>query len=233
MISTSNVFEKFAKEEGHAQKSTAAEQINICKEVLEAEISENVGKIFLGTAMGQIDNTYIVALGDGDLVVVDQHAAAERITLEKLKNDLSLDSQVLLLPEVCTLTASQMELLENNKDLLLKFGLHYEKLAQDLVTVNAVPAILENCDAKSLMTDLVDELSTFSYSYSLDEKINRVLSTISCHGSLRAGKKLSTEEMNSLLRQMEKTPNIAQCCHGRPSYVRLSVKNLNNFFERS
>ncbi|MDR3186901.1 MAG: DNA mismatch repair endonuclease MutL [Holosporaceae bacterium] len=226
MISLSNA------EEAFPQKLPPAEQINISEKTPEAGIPENAEKIFLGTAVGQIENTYIVALGDGDLVIVDQHAAAERIYLEKLKNNLSLDSQTLLLPEICPLTAAQMELLENNRDLLLKFGLYYEKLAQDLVTINAVPAILENCDAKSLVIDLVDELSTFSDSYSMDEKINRVLSTISCHSSLRAGKKLSVEEMNSLLRQMEKTPNIAQCCHGRPSYVRLFAKNLNNFFER-
>jgi DNA mismatch repair protein MutL len=232
MISTSNALKKFEKEDS-PQGLPSGEQMDMPKEARQAEIPANVDEISLGTALGQIDNTYIVALGDGDLIIVDQHAAAERIALEKLKNNVSLDSQTLLLPEICALSEAEMELLENNKDLLLKFGLHCEKLAKDLMTVSALPAILESCDAKSLITDLVDELATFGDSYSLDEKINRILSTISCHGSLRAGKKLTIEEMNSLLRRMEKTPNIAQCCHGRPSYVRLFAKNLNNFFERS
>ncbi|MDR1375534.1 MAG: DNA mismatch repair endonuclease MutL [Holosporaceae bacterium] len=232
-IFTSGVLEKFSREENSPQKSPIQEEITRPEEAQKAEVPENSERIFLGTALGQIDNTYIVALSDQDLVVVDQHAAAERITLEKLKNNLSLDSQTLLLQEICALTEAQIELLEDNGDLLLKFGLHYEKLAQDLVTISAIPAILEGCDAKALVGDLIDELSTFSDSYSLEEKINRVLSTISCHGSLRGGKKLSIEEMNALLRQMERTPHIAQCCHGRPSYIRLSVKNLNNFFERS
>jgi DNA mismatch repair protein MutL len=190
-------------------------------------------KISLGNALHQLDNTYILAENGDDLIVVDQHAAAERITLERLKNHLSLDSQTLLLPEICPLKESQIELLEMNSDIILKFGIHYKKLTLDSILINALPAILGTCDAKSLMNDIADELSAFGNAYSMDEKIHHILSTISCHGSLRAGKKLTIQEMNSLLRQMEDTENIAQCCHGRPSYVILSSKNLNKFFERS
>ncbi|MDR2107252.1 MAG: DNA mismatch repair endonuclease MutL [Holosporaceae bacterium] len=190
-------------------------------------------EISLGNAVCQINNTYIVAENGDELIIVDQHAAAERIALEKLKNNLSLDSQVLLLPEICPLRESQVELLENNRDMISKLGVVYEKLTDDLVSVRSVPAILGVCDAKSLMSDLADELAAFGESYSAEEKIHRVLATVSCHGSLRAGKKMTPQEMNSLLRQMEKTANIAQCCHGRPSYVALSSKNLNKFFERS
>ncbi|MDR0555696.1 MAG: DNA mismatch repair endonuclease MutL [Holosporaceae bacterium] len=190
------------------------------------------GKISLGNAIYQMGNTYIIAENDDNLIIVDQHAAAERITLEKLKNNLSLDSQTLLLPEVCPLTESQMERLEKNRDLLLKLGVYYEKLTDTLISVNALPAIFGDCNTQSFMNDVIDELITFGNAPSLDEKIHRILAAISCHGSLRAGKKLTIQEMNSLLRQMENTINIAQCCHGRPSYVTLSLQNLNIFFER-
>jgi DNA mismatch repair protein MutL len=190
-------------------------------------------KISLGNAIHQLDNTYIIAENGDDLIIIDQHAAAERIAFEKLKNNLSLDSQALLLPVICPLKESQIEQLELNNDMILKFGIHYKRLDQDLISIDALPAILGVCDEKSLIRGIVDELITFGDTYSMDEKIRHILSTISCHGSLRAGKKLTLQEMNSLLRQMENTENIAQCCHGRPSYVILSPKNLNNFFERS
>jgi DNA mismatch repair protein MutL len=192
-----------------------------------------IPQISLGNAVCQINSTYIVAENGEELVIVDQHAAAERILLEKLKNNLSPDSQTLLLPEICPLPASRVELLEKNRDMISKLGIAWEKLTEDLVSVHSVPAILGVCDAKALINDLSDELASFGDSYSAEEKIHRVLATVSCHGSLRAGKKLSPAEMNSLLRRMEKTANIAQCCHGRPSYIVLSSKNLNKFFERT
>jgi DNA mismatch repair protein MutL len=190
-------------------------------------------KISLGNAIYQLDNTYIIAENGDNLIIVDQHAAAERITLEKLKNNLSLDSQTLLLPEVCPLKESQIEQLDANSDIMLKFGIHYQRLGPDCISISALPAILETCDAKSLINDVADELSAFGNIRSMDQKIHHILSTISCHGSLRAGRKLSIQEMNSLLRQMENTENIAQCCHGRPSYIIFSTQNLNKFFERS
>jgi len=202
------------------------------------EVSEKLekssdDKIHFGTALYQIANTYIVAASDDNLILIDQHAVAERITLEKLKKDTKLDSQDLLLPEVCPLSEVQVELLEKNSDLIAKFGIVYEKLSSDVIMVNALPAILGNCEAKPLMNDVADELEHMGDIYSLEKKIHLILSTISCHGSLRAGRKLSVGEMNSLLRQMESTENIAQCCHGRPSFVVLTIKNLNKFFERT
>jgi DNA mismatch repair protein MutL len=190
-------------------------------------------KISLGNALHQLDNTYIIAENGDDLIIVDQHAVAERIAFEKLKNNLSLDSQTLLLPVTCHLKESQIEQLELNNDIILKFGIYYKRLDRDVISIDALPAILGVCDEKSLIRDIADELITFGDTYSMNEKICRILSTISCHGSLRAGKKLTLQEMNSLLRQMENTENIAQCCHGRPSYVVLSPKKLNKFFERS
>jgi DNA mismatch repair protein MutL len=227
-------FDQFVMPKGKFQKpelnQTKCENFDIPQSSSANPTREN---ICLGEAVCQINRAYIIASDEDNLIIVDQHAAAERITLESLKDNLSLDSQVLLLPEICPMTVSQVELLENHKKLMLKFGIFCEKLADDLVVVNSLPAILETCDAKSLIYDVVDELLSFSETFSLDEKIHRILSTISCHGSLRAGKKLSIFEMNSLLRRMEKSKNIAQCCHGRPSYIALSIKNLNKLFERS
>ena len=198
-----------------------------------SEQSPENSKINLGTALYQIANTYIVAATDDSLILVDQHAVAERITLEKLKKTTKLDSQDLLLPEICPLSEAKVELFEKNSELIAKFGIVYEKMSPDVIMVNALPSILGSCEAKPLINDIADELENIGNIYSLNEKIHLILSTVSCHGSLRAGRKLSIEEMNSLLRQMESTENVAQCCHGRPSYVVLTTKNLNKFFERS
>lgn len=206
---------------------------NPLPEILERSEENSENRTHFGTALYQIANTYIVAANNDSLILIDQHAVAERITLEKLKKDTKLESQDLLLPEVCPLSEVQVELLEKNSDLIAKFGIVYEKLSSDVVIVNALPAILGSCEAKPLINDVVDELEQMGDVYSLEKKIHLILSTISCHGSLRAGRKLSIDEMNSLLRQMESTENIAQCCHGRPSFVVLTTKNLNKFFERS
>ena len=198
----------------------------------ENDIPDFTEKISLGTPLFQIHNTYIVASDEDNLIIVDQHAAAERITLEKLKAQGSLDSQMLLMPELLSFSGSEIELIEKNLKLLNQFGIFYEKKSDTELLVTALPSILGSCEVKPLMQDVAEELKNFGEAYSLEEKIHLTLSTISCHGSLRAGRKLNFEEMNSLLRQMENSPNIAQCCHGRPSYVKYSYKILNNFFER-
>lgn len=191
------------------------------------------GEISLGKAVAQISNTYIIAQNFNDLIIIDQHAAAERITLEKLKKNIKLDSQVLLMPEVCNLSESKVEILEKNLEFLNKFGIHFDKMSSDLISVNSLPAVFEDCNAKALINDISDDFVSFNNTTTLDDKVHKIFSTKSCHNSLRAGKKLSFDAMNSLLRQMEKTPNIAQCCHGRPSYVVISIADLNKFFERS
>lgn len=208
----------------------------------------------LGNAVFQVHNTYIVAESDEGIIIVDQHAAAERIMLEELKKNLKIASQNLLMPPSMKLGLAKVELLKTYDDFLKKLGVYieYSKSEQDTssnsnnnvpqkdlqkdsfeVTISAVPAILETSDVEQLINDMLDELASFGDAYTLDDKIHKVLSTISCHSSLRAGKKLSLQEMNYLLRKMELTTNIAQCCHGRPSYIKLSLKDLNIFFERS
>ena len=212
-------------------EKTPSNETNVEIDLIQSDEAQSNTKF--GRALCQISNTYIIAVAGDNLIVVDQHAAAERITLEKLKKESKLEPQNLLLPEMCPFSQAQIELIESNKDLINKFGIIYEKMTNDLIMVQALPAVLGACEAKPLMNDIVDELQTFGNIQSLQEKIHLLMSTISCHGSLRAGKKLSLEEMNSLLRSMENTTNIAQCCHGRPSYVIVNPKNLNKFFERS
>ena len=227
-----NISDKDEKKFAEA-KSSPVEFPEIKFSETEFSQADSNQKINLGTALYQIANTYVISAKDDKLIIVDQHAAAERITLEKLQKDLKLDSQELLLPELITLSEKQFESLESNSEIISKFGIVYERLSRDEIMIVALPSILGACEVKPLINDVLEELENFGEAYSLEQKIHLILSTISCHGSLRAGKKLSLEEMNSLLRQMEKTENIAQCCHGRPSYIEISIKNLDKFFERA
>ncbi len=204
--------------------------LNLMESISEQTSSD---KIDLGQPLYQIANTYIISATQDNLIIIDQHAAAERITLEKLNKYSKLESQDLLLQEMCPLTSSQIELLDKNKELLDKFGVVYEKFTQDMIIVRSLPSILGTCEVKPLISDIVEELEAIGNAQSLQEKIHLMLSTISCHGSLRAGKKLTLEEMQVLIKQMENTSNIAQCCHGRPSYIIINTKILNKFFKRS
>lgn len=203
--------------------------------------SDNANEIHLGNAAFQVNNTYIVAESDEGIIVVDQHAAAERIMLQELKKNPKMTAQNLLIPEKMKIGRAKVELLKKYDDLLAKLGLYIEygddnnsgNAEEGTIVVSAIPAILETSDVVPLMNDVIDELSLFGDVYTLDDKIHKILSTMACHSSLRAGKKLSIQEMNYLLRRMELTDNIAQCCHGRPSYIKLSIKDLNIFFERT
>lgn len=200
---------------------------------LKGEEGAKPGAINLGHALFQIQNMYVVSECEDGLIIVDQHAAAERMMIETLKNDLELKAQDLLIPDICGFSESEVELLKANEELLKKLGINIEIMSKDLVSINSLPAILESSDAKPILTDIVDELSMFGSVYSIEEKVYSILSSMSCHSSIRAGKKLSLDEMNHLLKRMEQTTNIAQCCHGRPSYIKISVKDLNKFFERT
>lgn len=190
-------------------------------------------EFWLGHPLAQIANTYIIAQSGDEIIIIDQHAAAERITLEKLKKDIRLDSQVLLIPEVCVLSPSKVEVMEKNQAFLNEFGIHFEKFSDDLLSVNSIPTLFAPSSIKALISDIADDFISFDDATTLEEKVHAIFSTRSCHNSLRAGKKLTFEEMNSLIRQMESCCNIAQCCHGRPSYIKITLSDLNKFFERS
>lgn len=185
-----------------------------------------------GNAVCQIDNSYILSINDGELTIIDQHAICERITLEKLLARESIDCQQLLLPCVISLTKSEVECVMENIDFLTKLGMQIEKISSETICVRGVPAILGECDIRKLTADLIDELANFNTTCTFENKIRLIYATMACHRSVRAGKSMKIEEMNALLRLAEKTKNIAQCCHGRPSYIKLTQKDLKKMFER-
>ena len=195
------------------------------------EISKK--SVDLGNAIAQIDNKYIISKNKNEeLIIVDQHAVCERMLLEKLLNRESLDSQQLLLPEIVVLSASKVELLESNKETLNNLGVYYEKISFDTICLRAIPSIFDINEPKEFILDIIDELHIHGNVDDFSEKIRYIFSTIACHNSIRAGKSLTKIEMDSILRQAESARNIAQCCHGRPSYIKLSGNLLDKLFER-
>ena len=194
---------------------------------------ENAGP--LGVAKAQFHDTYILAQADDALILIDQHAAHERIVLEKLKAAMTagerLPSQILLLPEVVDLSLTQKAALENETETLKKLGLVIQDFGSS-VMITEVPALLKDAAIKKMITDLADELAEWGASNLAEDKINHIAATMACHGSVRAGRRLNITEMNHLLREMEQTPHSAQCNHGRPTYVRLEVADLEKLFHR-
>lgn len=190
---------------------------------------------FLGEARAQLHQTYIVAEKEDSLVIIDQHAAHERLVYEKLKRELEthgIKRQVLLIPQVVTLPPHQVEILLSLSDSLNPLGLVLEPFGDQGILVRETPALLGQVDGEKLVQELVDELEEHGTDLSLQEKILETLSTFACHGSIRSGRLLSAEEMNGLLRQMETTPHSGQCNHGRPTYVELKKNDLERLFGR-
>ncbi len=188
----------------------------------------------LGAARTQIHENYIIAQTPDGMMIIDQHAAHERIVYEKLKAgmDQGVASQILLIPDVVDLGEDDTERLLEQSAELGKLGLVIEKFGPGAVVIRETPAMLGEVDAKSLITDLVDELAEWNNNKSLMEKLEHVAATIACHGSVRSGRILKAEEMNALLRQMETTPNSGQCNHGRPTYIELKLKDIERLFGR-
>ena len=189
----------------------------------------------LGVARGQVHNTYIVAEADDGLVIVDQHAAHERLTLEKMKAALGegrARSQALLIPDVVELDEMDAARLAERAPELAEWGLEIESFGPRAILVRATPALLGRTDANALIRDLADDLAAFDSALSLKERIDAVCATMACHGSVRAGRALSVAEMNALLRDMEATPHSGQCNHGRPTYVKLARGDIERLFGR-
>jgi DNA mismatch repair protein MutL len=189
----------------------------------------------LGAARGQVAATYIVAETDDALIIVDQHAAHERLTLERMNRALAggvVASQALLVPEVVELDEIGAGRVADRADELAELGLEVEAFGPTAVLVRATPALLGTCDVKGLITDLADDLSAFGRALSLKERLDGVAATMACHGSVRAGRHLSIAEMNALLREMEVTPHSGQCNHGRPTWVRLAKTDIEKLFGR-
>ena len=189
----------------------------------------------LGVARGQVANTYIVAEAEDGLVLVDQHAAHERLVLERMRRAMAnggVHAQALLLPEVVELDESACDRIEARAAELAEMGLELERFGPKAILVRATPALLGQGDAKGLVTDLADELAAYDEALSLKERLDHVAATMACHGSVRAGRVLSVAEMNALLREMEVTPHSGQCNHGRPTWVKLDLRNLEKLFGR-
>ncbi len=189
----------------------------------------------LGVARGQVHETYIIAQTEDGLVIVDQHAAHERLTYERMKQQLSdtgVARQGLLIPEVVELEPFEVQNLIDRSDELAELGLALEGFGTEAVVVREVPALLGDGDIKGLVKDLAHEIAELDAALSLKERLEDVCSTIACHGSVRAGRRLTGEEMNALLRQMEATPHSGQCNHGRPTYVELKLADIERLFGR-
>lgn len=222
----------------HTQSSKMQSPISIMEKApptLEAEPPTDKHIPPMGFAKGQVHNTYIVAQTEDDMIIVDQHAAHERIILEKVKDNIrqgSVQSQALLIPEIITFTEEEIDKFEEYFTELEKFGLGLERFGGTQILVRSVPLFLINSDMKALMRDVLDDVMDMRGLQTLEEKMTLLCATFACHHSIRAGRKLSIEEMNHLLREMEITPASGQCNHGRPTYIKLAKNDIERLFGR-
>jgi len=190
----------------------------------------------LGAARAQIHENYIIAQSEEGLVIVDQHAAHERLVYEKLKNQMDagkIISQGLLVPEIIDLTENEISELLSNHETLNQFGIELEAFGTDSISVQSLPALLgDKVDIKKLIRDIIDEITEHGTAEKLQKTLFEKLSSAACHGSIRSGRRLNAEEMNALLRQMEETPNSGHCNHGRPTYITLNLVDIEKLFGR-
>lgn len=190
----------------------------------------------LGAARGQVHENYIIAQTEDGVVIVDQHAAHERLVYEKLKHQMAekgVPAQGLLIPEVVDLSPDDAARLLARADDLERMGLRIEPFGAGAIAVRETPAILGEVNAEALVRDILDELSDTGDSGLLQERIEAILSRMACHGSVRSGRVMRAEEMNALLREMEATPHSGQCNHGRPTYVELKLSDIERLFGRT
>jgi DNA mismatch repair protein MutL len=200
-----------------------------------AEIAPDLLDRPLGAARAQVHETYIVAQTRDGMVIVDQHAAHERLVYERLKAAVERDGiarQILLIPEIVELDESDIERLLSRADELACFGLLIESFGPGAVAVRETPALLGEIDAQSLLRDLAEHIAEWDEALPLERRLMHVAATMACYGSVRAGRRLKPEEMNALLREMEATPNSGQCNHGRPTYVELKLSDIERLFGR-
>ena len=189
----------------------------------------------LGVARAQLHETYIVAQTADGIVIVDQHAAHERLVHERIKQSLEtggVSRQGLLIPEVVELDETSADRLNRQAGELLELGLAIEAFGPGAVVVREIPALLGECDIQGLMRDLADDLAEGDEALALKDRLGDVAAKMACHGSVRAGRRLNATEMNALLREMEATPHSGQCSHGRPTYVELKLNDIEKLFGR-
>ncbi|MEO0881405.1 MAG: DNA mismatch repair endonuclease MutL [Pseudomonadota bacterium] len=189
----------------------------------------------LGVARAQLHENYIVTQTEDGIVIVDQHAAHERLVYEDMKRQIAADGvkrQALLIPEVVELTEDEASRIVSRAEDLLAFGLEVEPFGAGAVCVRATPALFGEMDLKGLVQDLADDFAEFDEGLALSERFEEVMGNMACRGSVRSGRRLNGEEMNALLRQMEATPHSGQCNHGRPTYVELKLADIERLFGR-
>jgi DNA mismatch repair protein MutL len=189
----------------------------------------------LGAARAQLHETYIVAQTQDGIVIVDQHAAHERIVYERMKVALEKSGvarQILLIPEIVELDEADVERLVARARELAQFGLVIEPFGPGAIAVTETPSLLGDLDAQAMLRDLSEHLAEWDEALPLERRLMHVAATMACHGSVRAGRRLKPDEMNALLREMEATPNSGQCNHGRPTYVELKLGDIERLFGR-
>ena len=188
----------------------------------------------LGFAKAQLHETYIVSQTMNSIIITDQHAAHERLTYEKIMQTVGNNpkTQLLLIPEMVDLNQSEVDILMHYQDDLAQMGLILDAFGYDSIVVREIPAILDKTDVKGLIQDLADTLKEFGDTVVLQDKIKDICARMACHGSIRSGRKLTIEEMNALLRQMEECGTSGQCIHGRPTYIELKLNDIERLFGR-
>jgi DNA mismatch repair protein MutL len=189
----------------------------------------------LGFAIAQLHGVYILAQNKEGMIIVDMHAAHERITYERMKKALEehqLHSQPLLVPITFAVSEKEAAFAEENQLFIQKLGIELERMGPESLAVRQIPALLSNSNVEQLMRDVLSDLIEYGSSIRIEENINEILSTMACHGSVRANRQLTIQEMNALLRDMEITERSGQCNHGRPTWVQLSMMDLDKFFMR-
>ena len=189
----------------------------------------------LGVAKTQLHKNYIISQTQNGIIIVDAHAAHERIVYEKLKSAHTekVNGQILLIPELVKLTESEVVAIMEIADDLQHMGLVIEPFGEDMVNVRETPALLGNISAEKLVRDIAGDLLDKNASTNIQKRLDTVCATMACHNAIRTGRALNTTEMNALLRQMEQTPSSAQCNHGRPTYLSLSLADIEKLFERT
>jgi len=221
--------------EYHAPLLQSAEPSAFAGRVESGTVDETIAALPLGVARGQLHETYIVAQTADGIVIVDQHAAHERLVYERMKHALAsgrIAAQPLLIPEVVELDPSDVARISDRAGELAELGLVVEPFGSGAVLVRESPALLGTVDLKSLVRDIADDLAETGAAHSLKERLDHFSATLACHTSVRAGRRLTGEEMNALLREMELTPHSGQCNHGRPTYVELKLADIERLFGR-
>lgn len=204
-------------------------------EVVSGEIAQDFTANPLGAARAQLHETYVVAQTQDGIVIVDQHAAHERLVYERMKNAMAgqgVARQALLIPDIVDLGETDAARVLARSDELAEMGLVIEPFGTGAVAVRETPALLGEMNIQSLLRDLADDITEYDEALSLKEKFEHVCGTMACHGSVRAGRRLNGAEMNALLRDMEATPHSGQCNHGRPTYVELKLADIERLFGR-